>query len=145
MSSNLGPLLKILGGPAVFVAVYLAPMEGLSYEGQVTLATFVWAVFWWMARPIPWGITALLPLFVFPVFQVMSIRDATGLYGQRLFCWLLGISMLGYALEKHIFSEAKKRHVARVILAVIGLLILHLQLVGAIPSRLLQVRLQISV
>ena len=39
--------------------------------------------------------------FVFPVFQVMSIRDATGLYGQRLFFWLLGISMLGYALEKH--------------------------------------------
>ncbi|MEE2839199.1 MAG: SLC13 family permease [Acidobacteriota bacterium] len=101
MHSNLGPLLKILCGPAVFVAVYLAPMEGLSYEGQVTLATFVWAVFWWMARPIPWGITALLPLFVFPVFQVMSIRDATGLYGQRLFFWLLGISMLGYALEKH--------------------------------------------
>lgn len=101
MLNNLGPILKVLCGPAAFGAVYAAPMEGLSYEGQVALATFVWAVFWWMARPIPWAISSLLPLFVFPAFQVMSIRDATGLYGQRLFFWLLGISMMGYALEKH--------------------------------------------
>ena len=54
-----------------------------------------------MERPIPWGISSLLPLVVFPVLGVMSIRATTALYGQRLFFWILGITMLGYALEKH--------------------------------------------
>ena len=94
-------LLKLLSGPAVFAAVYAIPVEGLSYEGRIALATFVWAVAWWMARPVPWAIASILPLFIFPIFGVMNIRAATGLYGQRIFFWLLGISMLGYALEKH--------------------------------------------
>ena len=67
----------------------------------VAFATFVWAVVWWMARPIPWGISSLLLLVVFPVLGVMSIRATTALYGQRLFFRILGITILGYALEKH--------------------------------------------
>ena len=67
----------------------------------VAFATFVWAVVWWMARPIPWGISSLLLLVVSPVLGVMSIRATTALYGQRLFFRILGITILGYALEKH--------------------------------------------
>jgi len=101
MNNNLASLLKILSGPLVFAVIYAAPLEGLTYNGQVALATFVWAVVWWMARPVPWAISSMLPLVIFPVFGVMTIRATTGLYGQRIFFWLLGISMLGYALEKH--------------------------------------------
>ena len=101
MNNNLASLLKILSGPLAFALIYAGPLEGLSYNGQVALATFVWAVLWWMARPVPWAIASFLPLVIFPVFGVMNIRSATGLYGQRIFFWLLGISMLGYALQKH--------------------------------------------
>ena len=92
---------KILAGPAAFLLIYLLPLQGLPYNGRIAFATFVWAVVWWMARPIPWGISSLLPLVVFPVLGVMSIRATTALYGQRIFFWILGITMLGYALEKH--------------------------------------------
>ena len=101
MKENLRFFFRIASGPFVFLAIYLISLEGLSYHGQVVLGTFAWAVVWWIARPVPWGITSLLPLVIFPVFGVMSIRSATGLYGQRIFFWLLGITMLGYALEKH--------------------------------------------
>ena len=92
---------KILAGPTAFLLIYLLPLQGLPYHGRIAFATFVWAVVWWMARPIPWGISSLLPLVVFPVLGVMSIRATTALYGQRIFFWILGITMLGYALEKH--------------------------------------------
>ncbi len=101
MKENWRFFLRIASGPFVFLAVFLISLEGLSYNGQVALGTFAWAVVWWIARPVPWGITSLLLLVIFPVFGVMSVRSATSLYGQRIFFWLLGITMLGYALEKH--------------------------------------------
>ena len=97
----MGFFAKILAGPAAFLLIYLLPLQELPYNGRVAFATFVWAVVWWMARPIPWGISSLLPIVVFPVLGVMSIRATTALYGQRLFFWILGITMLGYALQKH--------------------------------------------
>ncbi len=89
MNHNLAFLLKILSGPLAFGLIYSVSLEGLSYNGQVALATFVWAVVWWMARPVPWAIASFLPLVIFPAFGVMNIRSATGLYGQRIFFWLL--------------------------------------------------------
>ncbi len=44
MNNNLAPLFKILCGPLAFGLVYAVRLEGLSYNGQVALATFVWAV-----------------------------------------------------------------------------------------------------
>jgi len=61
MNNNLASLLKILSGPLAFGLIYSVPLEGLSYNGQVALATFVWAVVWWMARPVPWAIASFLP------------------------------------------------------------------------------------
>ncbi len=100
-SSRLIALTKLAAGPAAFLITYLLPLEGISYNCRVALATLVWAVVWWMTRPIPWAMSSMLPLVVFPVLGVMSIRATTALYGQRIFFWLLGITMLGYAIEKH--------------------------------------------
>lgn len=94
-------LLKLASGPAAFVIIYLAPLAGLSYQGRVALATFAWAVVWWLAQPIPWAITSLLPLVIFPPLGVMEISDTAALYGQNIFFWVLGTTMLGYAMEKH--------------------------------------------
>ena len=99
--SRVPELIKLAAGPITFLAVYLVPLEGLSYEGQVVLATLGWAAAWWLLQPIPWAITSLLPLVIFPVLGVMSIGRTTSLYGQNLFFWLLGLIMFGYALKKH--------------------------------------------
>ncbi len=37
--SSVPKLIKLAAGPITFLAVYLVPLEGLSYEGQVVLAT----------------------------------------------------------------------------------------------------------
>jgi len=100
-TTRLNALTKLASGPAAFLITYLLPLEGISYNCRVSLATLVWAVVWWMTRPIPWAMSSMLPLVVFPVLGVMSIRATTALYGQRIFFWLLGITMLGYAIEKH--------------------------------------------
>ena len=96
------PLAGLASGPLAFAMVYfLLPIEGLEWSGRVTLALFAWMAVWWMAEPIPWAITCLLPLAVLPLLGVMRIEGVAALYGQNIFFWIWGTTMLGYAMEKH--------------------------------------------
>lgn len=95
-------LLGLLVGPAAFAAVYfLLPLEGLEWNGRVTLAVFAWMALWWIAEPIPWGIACLLPLVLLPLLGVLRIEQVVAYYGQNIFFWIWGTTMLGYAMEKH--------------------------------------------
>src|SRR3990172_9236375 len=94
-------LLSLLLGPCVFLVVYFLPLGGLPRSGQIVLATFLWAIAWWMTQPVPWGISALLPMLIFPALGVMNVTATTALYGQTIFIWVLGLSLFGYAMEKH--------------------------------------------
>jgi solute carrier family 13 (sodium-dependent dicarboxylate transporter), member 2/3/5 len=95
-----GYLLKLLSGPAAFALVYAMAVP-LSYQGHVALATFTWAVVWWITEPIPWAVSAMLPFVVFPALGVMDIAATMRLYGQPIFFWILGTVLVGYAIEKH--------------------------------------------
>ncbi len=101
MNHSLVALLKIAGGPFVFALVYVTAPDALSYNCQVALATFAWAVVWWVGQPIPWAITSMLPLVLFPLLGVMPIGPTAALFGQNIFFWIMGTVMLGYAMEKH--------------------------------------------
>ena len=87
-------LLKLVGGPASFLVVYLFIGDELSPDGRLVLATFVWCAVWWVAQPIPWGVTSLLPLVVFPLLGVMTTGETVALYGQNIFFW----TFRGFAL-----------------------------------------------
>ena len=93
-------LLKLVAGPIAFAATLLLPIA-LSYEGRVSLATFACVIVWWVARPMPWGIAAMLPLIVFPAAGVMTIAATTQLYGHPIFFWIMGTVLMGFAIDKH--------------------------------------------
>lgn len=93
-------LLKLASGPAAFLITLYLPLA-LSYQGRVSLATFACAAVWWMTRPMPWSIAALLPLVVFPAAGVMSIGATADLYGHPIFFWIMGTVLVGFAIEKH--------------------------------------------
>ncbi len=92
---------RLLTGPAAAAACWALLPGEVDFAGRVAAATFSWAVAWWVAQPIPWGVTALLPLVVFPVAGVMKTHAVAALYGQNIFFWILGTVMLGYAMQKH--------------------------------------------
>ena len=94
-------LLKFVAGPLTFLVLYLLPYEGPSPEGRVALAIFGWVIMWWMTQPVPWGISSLLPLLLFPAFGLMSIGNTVSLYGQNIFFWIMGTILLGYAMHRH--------------------------------------------
>ncbi|MBI2817194.1 MAG: DASS family sodium-coupled anion symporter [Acidobacteria bacterium] len=93
--------MRFLLGPAAFAVICLLPVGELPRSGQLALATFVWALLWWITQPVPWGIAVLLPLIIFPAFGVMNIAATASLYGQSIFFWVWGLALLGYAMQKH--------------------------------------------
>jgi di/tricarboxylate transporter len=96
-SSTATYLAKLLAGPIAFAIVMAVPVA-LSYEGRVTLATFVCAIIWWMTQPLPWAVAAMLPFLVFPAAGVMNIADTMRLYGQPIFFWIKGLGIGSTAL-----------------------------------------------
>ncbi len=92
--------IKLLAGPVIFFLLLIPDFGGLSFEGQFSIALYCWLIAWWIGRPIPWGITSLLPIAVLPLSGVMDIRDITGLYGQRLLFFHIGVLSFGYCVHK---------------------------------------------
>jgi sodium-dependent dicarboxylate transporter 2/3/5 len=93
--------MKFAAGPAAFLFVYILPFQGISAEARLVVAVFGWMILWWMTSPVPWAITALLPLVLFPVLNVMDVNRTVGLYGQTIFFWIWGTVLMGYALDRH--------------------------------------------
>src|SRR5262245_549 len=93
-------LLRVLAGPAAFVLLLLV-VPVLSRNSAIVLATLGWMLVWWATEPVPMAITSCLPLIVFPASRVMNASETAGLYGQPVFFWIMGFSLLGYAMQKH--------------------------------------------
>ena len=94
-------LIRLAAGPGAFLLAYLFGSAELGRETAIVLATFVWCVVWWISQPIPWAITALLPMVVFPVLGVMGATETFALYGQNILFWVLGMAMFARAMAKH--------------------------------------------
>jgi sodium-dependent dicarboxylate transporter 2/3/5 len=99
MTSKL--LLRIGVGSAAFLLVQFIPMEGLEPRAQLAVGFYGWVLAWWVATPVPWAVTALLPLVLFPLGGVRGFREATALYGQRILPFVLGVMLFGHAFRKH--------------------------------------------
>ncbi len=77
--------LKFASGPLAFLVLSSIAFDELRPPAHVALAVFGWMVAWWMAQPVPWAVTSLLPLLLFPSFGVMTIGRTAELYGQNIF------------------------------------------------------------
>ena len=77
-------LLKFAAGPAAFLFFYALPYGGVTPEARVALAVFGWMILWWITNPVPWAVTSMLPLVLFPFLRLMSINATAHIRKNRL-------------------------------------------------------------
>ena len=94
-----GPLMSLF-------AAYLCMQNGQSFALAVTVAVTICCAIWWLAEPVPAPVTALLPLALLPLLNVLTAKEVAQSYGHELILLLAGGFMLSRALEK---SGAHKR------------------------------------
>lgn len=64
------------------------------------IASALWMLAWWIGNIIPIGITALLPIILFPMLGILDLKGTTSNYAHPIIYLFLGGFMLGLAIEK---------------------------------------------
>jgi sodium-dependent dicarboxylate transporter 2/3/5 len=90
----------LITGPALFALAISIPMDGLAFEAKVVLASALWMGTWWITEAIPIYATALLPLVLFPAFNVASLVQLSASYADKIVFLFLGGFMIAAAVQR---------------------------------------------
>ncbi len=96
-----GKNLGLVLGPGLFVItmLFFRP-AGLSAAGVAVLASTLWIATWWILEVVPIAITALLPIILFPLLNVLSLSETTVSFGHRYMFLYIGGFILAIAIER---------------------------------------------
>jgi sodium-dependent dicarboxylate transporter 2/3/5 len=120
-------VLVILTGLNGFIPSSLAALDGSTFETTkdviVVNSTSAWFVFgvlvlmaiWWATEALPVAVTALLPLALFPLLNVVDFQSAADPYANKNIYLFLGGFILALGIES---SGLHKRMALKMILAV---------------------------
>ncbi len=115
-----GPSRRDVGlvlGPVLAAALLAAPApQGLDILAWRTAAVAVLMAVWWASDALPVAVTALLPLVLFPLLDVASMRDAAAPYANPLIYLFLGGFLIALAAERW----SLHRRIALLVLSRIG-------------------------
>lgn len=98
---GLNKKLGLISGPLLFFIFTNLPNlipENENANGVIAVA--LWMVIWWITEAVSISVTALLPLLLFPVLNIMSITDVGANYGSPIIFLFFGGFVLALALEK---------------------------------------------
>ncbi len=97
----LGRKLGLIFGPLLFFLVICLPelIPGKESANAV-IAVALWMILWWISEAVSISVTALLPLILFPILNVMTIGDVGANYGSPIIFLFFGGFVIALALEK---------------------------------------------
>ena len=103
-------------GPALFLCILLLPLpEGMSVDGLRVAAVAVLMAIWWLTEAIPIPATALLPVALFPLLDVMDGSDVTRSYANHLIYLFLGGFMIAVTMQKWNLHHRIALHTIRMV------------------------------
>lgn len=97
---NLSRKLGLFLAPILYLILVNLPFIMVSEKGDAVIAVAVWMVIWWITEAVSISVTALLPLLLFPILNIMDIGDVGANYGSPIIFLFFGGFILALALEK---------------------------------------------
>ncbi len=91
-------LITLFLGPLLFAFILSLDTSDTSIR---VIAIITWMVSWWIWEPIPIPATALLPICLFPLFNILDIKATTISYANPIVFLFLGGFIIALAMEKH--------------------------------------------
>ncbi|MGE0755179.1 MAG: SLC13 family permease, partial [Alphaproteobacteria bacterium] len=88
-------------GPAIFLFTLLtAPPDGMAVSAWNVCGLAAWMAIWWMTEAIPLAATALLPVLVYPLCNIVSLKDTLTPYANPIIFLFLGGFLIATAIQK---------------------------------------------
>jgi sodium-dependent dicarboxylate transporter 2/3/5 len=103
----------LVAGPVAFLVLRGLAPGGLDPMPASVLGAAAWMAIWWISECLPLAVTALLPIALFPLLGVATIRVAASQFANEIVFLYLGGFFIAAALERWQAHE-------RIALAVIG-------------------------
>lgn len=92
--------LIFLGIIILFLFLIIPPPQMFGAGSWKVLGVISLMLLWWVTEAAPVAVTALLPIILFPVLQIMPIDDVTTNYGHPIIFLFFGGFVLALAMEK---------------------------------------------
>ncbi|MDO5670645.1 MAG: DASS family sodium-coupled anion symporter [Corynebacterium sp.] len=93
-------LIALILGPALGLLLALALPDSLSFEGRAVAGCALWMALWWVTEAAPIPVTSMLPLVLFPLFGMATMKEVAAPYADTVIFLVMGGVMLGLATEK---------------------------------------------
>ncbi|WP_440958145.1 SLC13 family permease [Oceanicaulis sp. LC35] len=91
----------LITGLVIAVGLQFLPVpEGLDRAAWMLASLALMMGAWWASEAIPIAATALVPLALFPVFGILSMRNASAPYADPIVMLLLGGFIVALGIEK---------------------------------------------
>jgi sodium-dependent dicarboxylate transporter 2/3/5 len=100
LSRSRPQLAALIGGPVAFFALRALEPGGLEGASAAVLGVAAWMAIWWISECLPLAVTALLPIALFPLLGVATIRVAASQFANEIVFLYLGGFLLAAALER---------------------------------------------
>jgi sodium-dependent dicarboxylate transporter 2/3/5 len=105
----------IAGPPLLLGLLLLEPPGDMSAQAWRTASVGLFMAAWWITEALPIAATALLPLVLFPVLDILPMAATAAPYANPVIFLFMGGFMLALALQRHNLHQ-------RIALAVVRLM-----------------------
>lgn len=86
--------LAVLAGPFAFVLALLGLQGLFAYKSSIAVATAIWMALWWILRPVSISVTALLPIAINALFDLIPMDKVISQYFSEIIVLLLGADII---------------------------------------------------
>lgn len=94
-------LFSLILGPALFLLVLiLVPDSLFSFAARCAVGLVLWMGCWWITLPVAVGVTALLPIIINAIFDLVPMGTISGKYFSEIVILLLGADLISLSWEK---------------------------------------------
>ncbi|OWY24955.1 anion transporter [Sphingobacteriales bacterium UPWRP_1] len=98
------PKYRIIGlllAPLIFVVMLMLPPPlQMSHLAWKVLACAFWMMIWWFTEAAPIPVTSLLPIILYPVLGIASVKSAAAPYANPVVYLFMGGFFIALAMEK---------------------------------------------
>ena len=109
-------LLYLLTGPAIYGLCTLLLKDSFSLSGAEAIGVLLWMIFWWITRPVDMTVTALLPIVMNALFNIVNMGTVTSQYFSDSIILIFGSCLLTIPWQ----TTGLDRRVALRILSIVG-------------------------
>lgn len=92
--------LNILIGPVLFLFSLVVLSMVIEFKQAVAMATVLWMGTWWVLRPVNIAVTALLPIPINAIFDMVPMDGIISKYFSEIVVLLVGSDLISLVWEK---------------------------------------------